>query len=353
MPSRQDSNSPPRLIAYPRLGVAYTECLYAAVAKLGVDVVDGNWSGQWLASTVRRNDIIHMHWPSFFYYDSRSRLRTWTNLARFIALMTLIRRRGVRIVWTAHNLYPHDGGRTCWSHRAARKYMTRVAERIFVHGATAAKIFGQEFAGTGAKLVQIPHGNFIEYYPPPTARNESRTRLGLPSEGFVYGFVGTCKPYKNLDALLETFSRLEGNCSLLIAGHFQSAEYLAHIRDLIARMDGARVRFEPRFLSHEEVPLYMSATDALIVPYTEILTSGSAMLGLSFGRPIVAPNIGGLPDVIDPSCGLLYDAHAPDSLMNALVQIRQRRFEVEKILGRAREFEWRAAAEPLVDLLRR
>ena len=44
------------------------------------------------------------------------------------------------------------------------------------------------------------------------------------------------------------------------------------------------------FVPDGEVQHYLLAADAVVLPFKEILTSGSAMLALSFGRPVVAPH---------------------------------------------------------------
>src|SRR5215469_10919021 len=103
---------------------SYTSCFNAALRALGVEVFDADWSGRWLTDRVRRGDILHLHWPSFLYTVPGSRLRSWRALLRFTALMLLLRARGARIVWTAHNLYPHDQGRTALN-RLGRRIVVR------------------------------------------------------------------------------------------------------------------------------------------------------------------------------------------------------------------------------------
>lgn len=341
-----------RLIAFPHRGIAYTECLYAALVELGAEVIPGHWSGQWLLSTIRPGDVIQIHWPSFLYYDPSSNMRTLANILRLRVTLSLARRRGARIVWTAHNLYPHDAGNSHWAHRIARKYISRIADRVFVHGPSAHRIVAREFGIPATRMVEIPHGNWIQYYPPPPTRQIGRAELGISQTAYVYGFLGTCKPYKNLSLLLETFSRIEGDVVLIVAGHFQSDRYRAEISELIRSRGGGRVRFEPRFLDAREIPVYMSAMDAMVLPFSEILTSGSAMLGLSFGRPVIAPDLGGLRDMLNADCGVLYSPDGNDALLDAMRRARAASFDPEAIISHARSARWQAAAQPLLELLR-
>jgi len=341
-----------KIIAFPRDDIAYNECLYAAVKELGVEVENGAWAGRWLHQHVAPGDLIHIHWPSFSYFESGSRWRTYENLVRFCAVLMLLRLRGARVVWTAHNLYPHEGGRGEWTHRFARKVVIAAAEKIFAHGNTASRILQAEFGIPRAKLVEVPHGNWIGYHPHTISKATARQALGIEPSTFVYCMVGACRPYKNIEALVDAFRQLDGNCFLLIAGKFASQDYQSRIEQLLEQLPSARFRLDAKFIASDEMQRYLLASDALVLPYTEILTSGSAMLGLSFGVPVIAPNIGSLADVITRDCGILYDAAVPDGLVQAMEQIRRESYSADAILTYARSFEWSTSARVLATVLR-
>ncbi len=342
----------PRLMAFPKSRIAYNECLYAAAAELGINVTEGIWAGRWLLSNVKAGDIIHIHWPSFLYYDASSSFNTFRDVTKFFLLYSIIRARGGRIIWTAHNLYPHEGGRGKLSHRTVRRFVTRNADVIFAHGPSARAILKSEFHIADEKIVEVPHGNWIGYHPHTTTKAEARRALGISQSAYVYCIVGACQPYKNLEALIDSFGRIDGDCFLLIAGQFQSKKYKARIERLVAQQPPMRVRMEARFIDNDEIQNYVVAGDAFVLPYTDILTSGSAMLGLSFGIPVITPNIGSMKDVITKQSGLLYDPTVANGLLQAMQQIRQRQFSTATIMAHARSFDWMDSARALLALLR-
>jgi beta-1,4-mannosyltransferase len=343
---------PPRIVALPRRGIAYVDCLYRWVAQQGVEVVDGYPTGIWPLGTVHRGDVVHLHWPSFYYYHSSSALRSWFQFCIFVLRLLCVRLLGGRLVWTAHNLYPHDGGRNVTVHRWCRRFVVRAAQTIFVHGPTPAGIVEREFDVPPAKLAVIPHGNWIDAYPNTIAPAQARQQLGLPAGAFVYGFVGLCKPYKNLERLIATFQACDDDAGLLVAGHFQSATYLATIRRQLAELPAGKVHFSPHFIEDTQLQLYVKACDAVVIPYLEVLTSGSALLALSFGVPVIAPNVAALHDLVDESCGRLYDPSDPAGLQRAMQEVRARKFDSQQIIARVRTLRWSEAAEALVRLLR-
>jgi glycosyltransferase involved in cell wall biosynthesis len=286
------------IIAYPRSGIAYVDELYRAVGALGVEVVEGQWAGRWVMRHIRRGDLVHMHWPSFAYYQSGKPFATFYNLLKFGLLLLMMRANGARLVWTAHNLYPHDGGRQRWSHRMARRIITRMCETIFVHSPTAATLIIDEFHVAPRKLVGVPHGHWRTAYPDIPDRATARRRIGLPEDAFTYGFVGACRPYKSIEFLAQAFGAMDRDTHLLIAGEFASPQYRQLVCSGIGMHARDRVHLTERFLRDEEIMTYVAALDALVLPYRQILTSGAVMLGLSAGVPVVAPRMGGIADVV-------------------------------------------------------
>jgi glycosyltransferase involved in cell wall biosynthesis len=341
--------APARLFGFPFDRIAYNECLYRELARLGLTAQPGEWSGRWLLTHLRRGDMLHLHWPSFYYYDSRSTGRTLKGLARFVIGLLYVRLKGVRIFWTAHNLYPHDGGRSLLVHRLARRLVIALSERIFVHGPSAAAALKREFAGCRHKQVLIQHGHWIDYYPPHQGRAQARASFGLRPETFVYGFIGSCKPYKGLEELIAAFAQQPGDCTLLIAGYFESENYCAEIRRRVATLPADRVLLIPRLLADDEIQRHVVAIDALVLPFREVLTSGSLILGLSFGTPVVAPRIGAVVDVMNEHTGVLYDAQQPQALASSMQQVRSTRFDAAQIIEHARTLSWSSAANALLE----
>jgi beta-1,4-mannosyltransferase len=324
----------------------YTSCFNTAVRALGVEVREGSWSGRWLRAHVRAGDVIHFHWPSFFY-THRSRLLTWWWLVRFALFTALLRVRGATIVWTAHNLYPHDSGRAL-VHRLGRRVVVRLASWVCVHGRAAAELVQREFHVRTRSLLLLEHGNWIDFYPNTLTRQLARERLQIPPEAFVYLFLGQCKPYKNLELLVASYAALADDSRLWIVGRFSSPAYSGQVEREAHRAGAAHLTLVDRFVPDEELQLYLNACDTVVLPYREVLTSGAAMLALSFARPVVAPRMGVLPELVTGDCGILYDPLSATGLTEAMRAARARHFEPATISARARQFSWARSAETFV-----
>src|SRR5205085_5399609 len=64
-----------------------------------------------------------------------------------------------------------------------------------------------------------------------------------------------------------------------------------------AAQGDARIRLELREIGDDELQLFLNAADLVVLPYERVLNSGSALLALSFGRPVLVPRTGPMADL--------------------------------------------------------
>jgi glycosyltransferase involved in cell wall biosynthesis len=81
-----------------------------------------------------------------------------------------------------------------------------------------------------------------------------------------------------------------------------------------------RIRISARAIPDEDLQLYINAADILAFPFRHVLTSGSVILAMSFGRPVIVPNLGCLPELVGDDAGIAYDPANPEGLVVALQQ---------------------------------
>ena len=104
-----------------------------------------------------------------------------------------------------------------------------------------------------------------------------------------------------------------------------------------------------------EFQLFYRAADIAAFPYKSILTSGSMLLALSFGVPVVIPRVGMTGEVLEGNdAGLLYDgAEGEVALEAALRQMLDAGAERLSDMGKnaralAETLDWRDFAAVLV-----
>ena len=327
----------------------YHRCFYGALEKLGVRLVDGTFSFRWLMKNLNAGEYLHLHWPSFHYSGTTKPFGVLLLFVRFVAVLLLVRMRGAKLLWTAHNLMPHVPTPIPGMDWLGRRIVIGLSHRVFVHGASAGAALEKRFPQVSDKLALLQHGHWIDYYPHTRSKSQARSRLGIRSEAYVFLFIGWCKEYKNVDGLIKAFRQLPFEALLIIAGKFQRDEY----RKLILAMaeGDQRIKVYPCHVPDEELQDFLGACDCVVLPYFEILTSGAAMLALSFGRPVVSVKMGCLMDVVANEVGVLFDPNNPDGLQQALIEVKRRCFDEQKILAHARGFSWNDSARSFIEAL--
>jgi beta-1,4-mannosyltransferase len=260
--------------------------------------------------------ILHLH-----FFDEltqrRGRIQTAGRSLLFLALLAALRLRGVRLVWTAHNLEPHELYHPLWGFLVYR-FVARWSAAVIAHSRAARRMLETRY-GALPRCVVIPHGSYIGLYGPPRDRAASRDVLGLPACGPLLLSIGALRPYKNIEGLIDAFAALPAATRgmLLIAGAARSPVYAQELRRRAAAVPGVQVR--AAFIPDAELPAYLAAADLVILPYRNVLTSGMLLCALSYARPVVAPAFGPVRELVrDGQEGLLFAPGDDDALRAAL-----------------------------------
>ena len=206
--------------------------------------------------------------------------------------------RGVKLIITAHNVFPHRRSKldNFW-----KSMVYKNTNAIIVHSNIIKDKLIQNFNIDQKKISIIPHGNFDLYLPATDITMEqARSSLSLSMSDNVLLFFGFIKPYKGLDLLLKAFEKSaekDPNLKLVIAGSEQEMK-----KSVKSEIENSQ--FKDRiipFLSYipnEEIVKYFNATDLVVLPYKNIDHSGIIHLAYSFGKAVIATNVGDFNEVI-------------------------------------------------------
>jgi beta-1,4-mannosyltransferase len=204
----------------------------------------------------------------------------------------------------------------------------------------------ERFPQSIKKNIEIPHGNWIDYYGPAVEKHYARNTLSLPINKFVLLIFGQLRAYKNIHVLIDFLQKKENtDIYLLIAGQFKDDAYKNKIIKLLkTEIPNPSIRLDAKFIPNDEVPLYLAASDIMIMPYKEILTSGTAMLAISYGCPIMSIKAGFLIDVISPDTGIFIEDMTEIEIDKAIVAAQKTNWATEKIIEHAKTFTFDDAA---------
>lgn len=295
----------------------------------------------------QRYDVLHIHWPDL-HLHARSSLRALVKHARLALLLTFLRWRNTRIVWTVHNLTPHERHLPL-GELLFPLWFPRLCTHVIAltkNGLAAALAMYPALRNKAAAV--IPHGHYRDAYASALPRSKCRDQLGLKHQ-FTFLFFGNIRPYKNVPLLLEAFRQLpQQDVQLVIAGqpgHMMETDELQQL----AAAD-PRIRLSLKFVPDDKVPLYVGACDVVVLPFRSVLNSGSVFLALSFNRAVLAPNLGALPEIqshVGSQWVTLYDGQlTTEHLLQAMATTRIGEHETTDLSA----FDWSSISQATAEV---
>jgi GT2 family glycosyltransferase/glycosyltransferase involved in cell wall biosynthesis len=263
--------------------------------------------------------VMHLHWLNPVLKGSKTAQQASVQVQVFLDKLRYFVHRGGVVLWTVHNLVSHGLNHHDLQIELAQA-VADLATHIHVHSATLLPELAKHYRISKDKLLIEPHPNYISHYPNYSTREAARNRFNLPQDAKVYLFFGQLRPYKGIDQLVRDFNTLRGSdtdAQLLIVGR-PSHPYKPGM--LNRKFQGmVNVHVIEGHVDDNALQWYYNACDWVVLPYNNILTSGSLLCALSFSRPVIAPDLGMITDVLKTGHnGITYDPEEPTGLLNAL-----------------------------------
>ena len=259
-------------------------------------------------------DVIHFDWIESFYYR-RWKWLTMLHIPVFFMQVLFAKYvAGIKLVFTLHNLFPHDTKDKQlhkWVHTLFIRYVDSV--RVFYHASVPKVITLFKLSPAKVEIAEHPH--YIDAYPNVVSRTEARRKLNLPEDKKVLLFFGTVRAYKGIDQLLHVFKHQNASGAiLLLAGKIHDVAYA----QALCRNDLPNIKIHAGFIDVDEVQYYFNACDAVVLPFNEVESSGTVILAMSFGKPVITSSQFSVAEILAGQKALLYtnDFHAV--LQNAL-----------------------------------
>jgi glycosyltransferase involved in cell wall biosynthesis len=242
------------------------------------------------AFTVRflwsRPDVLHVQQLRLIH--AKLPLELW--------FLSFARTLGCRIVYTVHNLLPHDTGDR---HRATYKRLYRSVDALICHSPDIGERLVSDFGVDSAKIWVIPHGPL--FVPAVDCKAEGSTGAGSKvSIVLCQGFV---KPYKGIEFLVDSWAEFLRThsvpCARLIVAGSGDPAYLSELRRRVNTLGiSESVEMRLRFLDAPELAALYRLADVVVYPYREITTSGALMTGIANQKAIIATDLSPFREVL-------------------------------------------------------
>ena len=299
-----------------------------------------------------RPRVLHLHWTHAFLGNDPAGPGLLRR-KRFLGELAVLRRLGVRIVWTLHNLGAHEGEQHATEMAVHRDLVLRSSVIAHCEAAVDAALEAYQLdEGDRRRFRVIPHGNYLGSYKETVGRAAARAELGLEPDARVFLFVGAIRGYKGVDDLIAAFRALPDPAARLVVAGKPRDDAADHLQKDAAA--DARITVMAKRVPKAQLGGLLNAADVVVLPFRDVLTSGSVILAMGFGRAIIVPRLGCLPETIPAEGSILYDASDPGGLAAALREALTRDLDAMGAHNRkaAEQLDWGPIARATIEVYR-
>ena len=252
----------------------------------------------------------------------------WTN---FLLLLFLVRQKFGAIHWawppnvyefpiyflrkrmllTVHDPFPHTA-HDSFIVRLRRKMAFWLIPRLIILNKAQREDFINFYHIDPRRIIdsQLSCYTYLQCVKPDTA--------AAPTSRYLL-FAGRISPYKGLDYLLPAMEKIHAelpDCKLIVAGggkyHFDIAKYQA----------ADYIDIRNRYIPDEELVALISNCAFMVCPYTDATQSGVVMSAFAFNKPVIATNVGALPEMVrHQHFGLIVSERDSDALGASIIKL--------------------------------
>lgn len=288
-------------------------------------------------------DIIHIQYTSFTYPKSG-----------LIILLQMLRLVPTRLVITQHEFVPEK--RPIKIRTLFEKIVCHSADLLIV--LTRYSLDAALIALKPRRVRMIPHGLTLHK---PIAREEARTRLGIPKVAKVLLAFGYVSPHKGLEFAIRGMKRVVQSlplAHLIIAGapHPLSRDdtYMHSLKHLAVEEGVSHHVTFTGYVPDRQVDYYLDSADIMLLPYLRVTQSGVVYLALAHYIPLVATSLGGIREELERNeIGVLVPPGDANSLAEAIVNLLSDPKRLERYSKNearlSRELSWEATAQRHVE----
>lgn len=232
-------------------------------------------------------DVLHVNWTGHWTQSAPDAATAAVRVSRAIAAIQRFKRDGGRVIWTVHNVLPHET-HFLGAEVVLCRSLSRLADVITIINPDTPDLVSDWYTLPVEKLVVLDFPSYSGRYRDEISRSEARTALEIDHEECVFLLLGLLRPYKGIEELLSGFqtARSENDrLRLVIAGRPGHGYDPVPLQRRVDSIPGAAL-----YLGHvedDDIQRFMRAADAMVLPYRASLNISAVYLAATFGLPVV------------------------------------------------------------------
>lgn len=244
-------------------------------------------------------------------------------------------------IFVCHNVFPHE---RFPMDRFLTKQVLKRGSGFITHSKMDADDLKSIVSRPNYETTVLPTFNVFKMKD--MSRTEARKLLNIPEDRKILLFFGFVREYKGLRHIIRAMPdilRADSSIQLMVVGEFggDKDDYISLIKksgaeDAITVVDS--------YVPDNEIEKYFAACDLVVLPYESATQSGIVQIAYSFEKPVIATDVGGLPEVvIDGKTGYIVPPKDSASLGEAVIRFfsegKSEEF-VENVRSEAYRYSW-------------
>ncbi|MBW9220098.1 glycosyltransferase family 4 protein [Methanothermococcus sp. SCGC AD-155-N22] len=296
------------------------------------------WIKAFLRIREEKPDLLIFHWVTPFMAPM------------FSTIFFLVKRlTKTKILAICHNVLPHE--RTVLDVFLAKLVFRNVDYFIVQSKEDLSKL--KKIVSRFKMIRYNPHPIYDVFKIQSIPEEDAKKMLNIPKNAKILLFFGYVRKYKGLMYLIQAMPKIleeMPEAYLLIVGEFWDSKekYINEIKKLNIENN---VKVIDKYIPDEEVGIYFSTADVVVLPYISATQSGVVQIAYAFDKPVITTNVGGLPDVVeDRKTGFIVEAKNPEKLAEVVIKyFKENKKEVFK--RNIQEIKWKFSWERLVEVI--
>jgi glycosyltransferase involved in cell wall biosynthesis len=180
-------------------------------------------------------------------------------------------------------------------------------------------------------------------------RLEARRKLGIDPAAEAVVYIGRMDVKKGLRELVEAAALLRPKRAKLQVYLIGEGPDRTLIENAIQASNAAGFIHALPGCAFDDVPVWMAAADLVTLPSYMEGCPNVVLEALASGRPVVATNVGGIPEILSNECGRLVPPRDPGALAEALASVLDKTWDAAAISAHGSR-SWEAVAAEFLEI---
>lgn len=267
-------------------------------------------------------DIVHIQWPNLLMRGCNG------DVAKLDKHINKIKETGIKVLVTCHNVDPHYS-----SNSELYKIYDIVYTNVdyVIHFAEASiELLCKKYPNLRAEHVVIPHHIYDTEYDFNITKEFARKHLSLPLNKNIVVCFGAFRAQEERELVLTIAKKL--NDYVFLCPNFCGSikiqrNIIKTVREFLNYMKiKIKILLYPikttlSFVSDDELPFYLAASDIALIHRVKILNSGNLPLAFYAGKSVLGPNIGNVGYILKETNNAVFEIDNIDEIPSIIKSI--------------------------------